>query len=96
MNIHFDWLAPIYDRVISQPEPDKLRQLLGLPAGRLLEAGGGTGGIGGCPPISPYPLRGTGVLTKNFGRSPIGRGKQRRGDVNPPGAGQGFDCVKAD
>ena len=41
---HFDLLAPLYDRVISPPDPDRLRELLRLPtAGRLLDAGGGTG-----------------------------------------------------
>ncbi len=41
---HFDLLAPLYDRVISPPDPDRLRELLRLPtSGRLLDAGGGTG-----------------------------------------------------
>lgn len=41
---HFDFLAPLYDRVISPPDPDRLRDLLRLPTpGRLLDAGGGTG-----------------------------------------------------
>jgi demethylmenaquinone methyltransferase/2-methoxy-6-polyprenyl-1,4-benzoquinol methylase len=43
---HFDLLAPLYDRVISAPEDDRLGKLLGLPIeGRLLDAGGGTGRI---------------------------------------------------
>lgn len=43
---HFDWLAPLYDRVIQAPEDDTLRDLLELPIeGRLLDAGGGTGRI---------------------------------------------------
>src|SRR5512136_915317 len=43
---HFDFLAPIYDRVIAPPEAAPLRQRLRLPAaGRLLDAGGGTGRI---------------------------------------------------
>jgi ubiquinone/menaquinone biosynthesis C-methylase UbiE len=43
---HFDWLAPLYDRVIQPPDHDKLRELLRLPIdGRLLDAGGGTGRI---------------------------------------------------
>jgi demethylmenaquinone methyltransferase/2-methoxy-6-polyprenyl-1,4-benzoquinol methylase len=43
---HFDFLAPLYDRVISIPENDHLGELLGLPIeGRLLDAGGGTGRI---------------------------------------------------
>ena len=41
---HFDFLAPIYDRVISPPDPGRLKELLKLPSpGRLLDAGGGTG-----------------------------------------------------
>jgi SAM-dependent methyltransferase len=43
---HFDFLAPIYDRVIPPPEAAPLRQRLRLPApGRLLEVGGGTGRV---------------------------------------------------
>ncbi|MDF1500516.1 MAG: class I SAM-dependent methyltransferase [Anaerolineales bacterium] len=43
---HFDFLAPLYDRVIRIPEDDRLGELLGLPIeGRLLDAGGGTGRI---------------------------------------------------
>ncbi|MFV9505344.1 MAG: class I SAM-dependent methyltransferase [Oscillochloridaceae bacterium umkhey_bin13] len=43
---HFDLLAPLYDRVIGPPDPAHLRELLGLPtAGRLLDAGGGTGRV---------------------------------------------------
>jgi ubiquinone/menaquinone biosynthesis C-methylase UbiE len=43
---HFDFLAPLYDRVISLPENDMLGELLGLPIeGHLLDAGGGTGRI---------------------------------------------------
>ena len=43
---HFDFLAPIYDRVIGPPDPARLRDLLGLPApGWLLDAGGGTGRV---------------------------------------------------
>ena len=46
MNIHFDWLAPIYDRVIGERNPEDLREILKLPvAGRLLDAGGGTGRV---------------------------------------------------
>jgi demethylmenaquinone methyltransferase/2-methoxy-6-polyprenyl-1,4-benzoquinol methylase len=41
---HFDLLAPLYDRVIGAPDPARLRELLHLPtAGRLQDAGGGTG-----------------------------------------------------
>lgn len=43
---HFDWLAPLYDRVIQAPDHDVLTDLLELPInGRLLDAGGGTGRI---------------------------------------------------
>lgn len=46
MNRYFDMLAPIYDRIIGQADPEKLLQLLQLPiSGWLLEAGGGTGRI---------------------------------------------------
>ena len=45
-NIHFDFIASIYDRVIGPPDPDRLRAVLGLPtAGWLLDAGGGTGRV---------------------------------------------------
>ena len=41
---HFDLLAPLYDRVIASPDPDRLKHLLRLPtSGWLLDAGGGTG-----------------------------------------------------
>jgi ubiquinone/menaquinone biosynthesis C-methylase UbiE len=41
---HFDFLAPIYDRVIAPPDGAHLHQRLRLPApGRLLDVGGGTG-----------------------------------------------------
>lgn len=41
---HFDFLAPIYDRVISPSDPALLEELLNLPIqGALLDAGGGTG-----------------------------------------------------
>jgi len=43
---HFGFLAPIYDRVIGPPDPSRLRDLLRLPtAGRMLDAGGGTGRV---------------------------------------------------
>jgi demethylmenaquinone methyltransferase/2-methoxy-6-polyprenyl-1,4-benzoquinol methylase len=45
-NIHFDFIATIYDRVIGPPDPDRLRAVLGLPiSGWLLDAGGGTGRV---------------------------------------------------
>ncbi len=43
---HFDFLAPVYDRVFAPPEAAPLLQRLHLPtAGRLLDVGGGTGRI---------------------------------------------------
>jgi demethylmenaquinone methyltransferase/2-methoxy-6-polyprenyl-1,4-benzoquinol methylase len=43
---HFDILAPLYDRLIRIPENDQLARVVGLPiAGRMLDAGGGTGRI---------------------------------------------------
>jgi ubiquinone/menaquinone biosynthesis C-methylase UbiE len=44
---HFEWLAPLYDRIIQSKEPDKIIHLAGLPIiGSLLDVGGGTGRIG--------------------------------------------------
>lgn len=56
---HFDLLAPIYDVVMQPPDPERLRELLRLPAdtngaqsqGSMLEAGGGTGRVSA--PLSP-------------------------------------------
>ncbi len=46
MNIHFDWLAPVYDRLIGDHGTVRLAELLALPAdGILLDAGGGTGRV---------------------------------------------------
>jgi demethylmenaquinone methyltransferase/2-methoxy-6-polyprenyl-1,4-benzoquinol methylase len=43
---HFDLLAPIYDRCISSPDPERLQRLLGLPReAPLLDVGGGTGRV---------------------------------------------------
>ena len=43
---HFGFLAPIYDRVIPPPDLNRLRDRLRLPtAGRMLDAGGGTGRV---------------------------------------------------
>ncbi len=43
---HFGVLAPVYDRVIPPSDLNRLRDRLRLPtAGRLLDAGGGTGRI---------------------------------------------------
>ncbi|HSM56823.1 MAG TPA: methyltransferase domain-containing protein [Candidatus Sulfomarinibacteraceae bacterium] len=45
---HFGLLAPIYDRLITPPDPERLRELLRLPvAGVMLDAGGGTGRVSG-------------------------------------------------
>jgi ubiquinone/menaquinone biosynthesis C-methylase UbiE len=42
---HFDILAPYYDRFIKPINNERLQQICRLPAeGRLLDAGGGTGG----------------------------------------------------
>ena len=47
---HFDFLAPIYDRLVRPSDPTRLINLLGLPSsGILLDIGGGTGRIS-------YPL----------------------------------------
>ena len=41
---HFDFLAPIYDRLVRPSDPTRLINLLGLPSsGILLDIGGGTG-----------------------------------------------------
>ncbi|MDA8163472.1 MAG: methyltransferase domain-containing protein [Desulfobacteraceae bacterium] len=46
VNVHFDWLAPVYDRLAPPADAAKLRELLRLPAsGGLLDAGGGTGRV---------------------------------------------------
>lgn len=43
---HFDLLASFYERVIPPPDPAEITELLRLPtAGRLLDAGGGTGRV---------------------------------------------------
>jgi ubiquinone/menaquinone biosynthesis C-methylase UbiE len=43
---HFGFLAPFYDRVIPPADLNRLRERLRLPAaGRLLDAGGGTGRV---------------------------------------------------
>lgn len=51
-NAHFDWLAPLYDRVIRPPDPARIQALLQLPApGWMLDAAGGTGRVAAqlCP-----------------------------------------------
>jgi demethylmenaquinone methyltransferase/2-methoxy-6-polyprenyl-1,4-benzoquinol methylase len=42
---HFSLLAPFYDRIFAGLDPARLRELLALPAGRLLDVGGGTGRV---------------------------------------------------
>ena len=42
---HFALLAPFYDRIFAGYDPERLQGLLALPAGRLLDVGGGTGRI---------------------------------------------------
>jgi|WetSurSiteA1Bulk_404760.scaffolds.fasta_scaffold00610_3 ubiquinone/menaquinone biosynthesis C-methylase UbiE len=43
---HFDFLAPLYDRLIKPVDPTKMSKLVGLPVrGNLLDVGGGTGRI---------------------------------------------------
>lgn len=43
---HFHLLAPIYDRVITTVQPERLRELLQLSvASQLLDVGGGTGRV---------------------------------------------------
>ncbi|NSW52862.1 MAG: class I SAM-dependent methyltransferase [Anaerolineae bacterium] len=45
-NFLFNVLAPVYERVISSPQPEALREALALRAEhRLLDAGGGTGRV---------------------------------------------------
>lgn len=46
MRVTFDLLAPVYDLFMPEPDLERLRRLLRLPApGRMLEAGGGTGRV---------------------------------------------------
>ena len=46
INIHFDFIASIYDRVIAPPDASRLQAVLNLPMdGWLLDAGGGTGRV---------------------------------------------------
>ena len=46
MNNHFNFLAPIYDRVIKATDFSNLEGLLEIPvSGVLLDAGGGTGRV---------------------------------------------------
>lgn len=53
MNHHFDFIAPFYDRAIPFSRLKKMLEVLALPAaGRLLDAGGGTGR--GATVLRPY------------------------------------------
>jgi ubiquinone/menaquinone biosynthesis C-methylase UbiE len=53
MNSHFNFLAPFYDQVIPFSGLEKMLQVLDLPhAGRLLDAGGGTGRVASA--LRPY------------------------------------------
>jgi demethylmenaquinone methyltransferase/2-methoxy-6-polyprenyl-1,4-benzoquinol methylase len=75
---HFDLLAPIYDLVIPPPDPDRLRRLLRLPtAGRVLEAGGGTGRVSS----ELVPLVGTLVI--NDLSRPMLAQAQSKGSLHP-------------
>lgn len=43
---HFHFMATVYDRVITTVQPERLKELLQLPAeGPLLDVGGGTGRV---------------------------------------------------
>ena len=42
---HFSLIAPFYDRIFGRLDVTRLRELLALPAGRLLDVGGGTGRV---------------------------------------------------
>jgi len=43
---HFDFIAPLYDRIVRLPVSSRLCELLKLPTdGILLDAGGGTGRV---------------------------------------------------
>lgn len=75
---HFDLLAPLYDRVIGPPDPQRLRALLDLPtAGRMLDAGGGTGRVAS-------QLRGlVGQMVVSDLSLPMLREAQRKGQLSP-------------
>lgn len=75
---HFDFLAPIYDRVIPAPDPERLRDMLRLPTpGRVLEAGGGTGRVS----FEMIPMVGTLVI--NDLSRPMLRKAQAKGALRP-------------
>jgi ubiquinone/menaquinone biosynthesis C-methylase UbiE len=76
-NIHFDWMAPVYDFLAPPAQLDLLRELLRLPVdGRLLDAGGGTGRVS-------FPLRHsvrTAVIL-DFSRPMLKQSKKKQGLV---------------
>ena len=46
MNVHFDWLAPLYERVIPPADGEKMRRYVQpAPGLALLDVGGGTGRV---------------------------------------------------
>jgi ubiquinone/menaquinone biosynthesis C-methylase UbiE len=80
-NRHFDWLAPLYDRVLGKKDPDRLRRLVRLPdSGLLLDAGGGTGRIGELL----RPARGL-VVVADVSMGMLQQAQQKEG-LNPVGA----------
>ena len=75
---HFEFLAPVYDRLIGPPDPTQLRQLLQLPiTGWLLDAGGGTGRVS----AQLRPWVGKLVIT-DFSRQML-RQAQHKGGLGP-------------
>lgn len=43
---HFDWIAPLYDKIIPPPDIDRLVKYAEFPAnGKILDLGGGTGRV---------------------------------------------------
>lgn len=75
---HFDLLAPIYDRVMPSPDPQRLQELLRLPtSGRMLEAGGGTGRV------SSRLIPMVGLLVINDLSAPMLERAQTKGPLHP-------------
>jgi len=78
VRVSFDFLAPIYDRVMPGPDPERLRTLLRLPTeGRLLEAGGGTGRV------SAELLPMVGTLVINDPSAPMLEQAKAKGPLRP-------------
>lgn len=45
-NVHFEWLAPWYEKIFKPPPREEIERLLQLPtSGWLLDVGGGTGRV---------------------------------------------------